>query len=195
MNGALNVTQQPKVPTKLRYNLDRPISESKWGWNLDEDDTDTEITMEWFKLFLNYEYLSDDIKNSPRVKRSRQKLERIFGEGNAANGAFQATYDYISFLWPAAIEAMVSLKGGGYFCNLPIKIVITTPAIWSPQACERTKKAVKKAILERGTSPFGAILALDLVSEPEAAARACLTMSTTDQRQASTSCEILPNMC
>lgn len=187
MNGAINVTQQPKVPTKLRYTLGRPISDSKWGWNLDKDDTDTEITLEWFKLFVDYECLSDEIKNSPRVRKCQQKLESIFGAGNAARGALQITQDYLSLLWPAAIDAMITNPAGGsYFRNLPVKIVVTTPAIWSPQACDRTRGAVRRAIRDCRSSPFGAILALDLVSEPEAAARACLTMSTTNYRQAST---------
>jgi hypothetical protein len=187
MNGAINVSQQPKVPTKLRYKLRRPISESKWGWNLDKDDTDTEITLEWFKLLLNYECLSDDVKNSPRVKKCRQKVERIYGPGNIADGAFQVTHDYMSFLWPAAINAMVGSLGEGYFDNMPFKIVITTPAIWSPQACDRTRAAVTRAIRECRSSPFGPRLALELVSEPEAAARACLTVATTSHRQVRTS--------
>lgn len=180
-----NVTQEPKVPTKIRYEQlsGNTFSPSEWGWNLGKDDTSVSITLEWFKLFLNYEAMSNEDKNSPRVKLSLEKLERIFGRGNAISGAGQATKDFISFLWPAALQAMGNLKGASYFGGMPIKLVVTTPSTWTSPAVNRTRTAVESAIDKCGQSFLGPVMSINIVPEPEAAARACLNPTEISHRQ------------
>jgi len=76
---------------------------------------------------------------------------------------------------------MVAKEGRQFFHDLPCKVVLTKPAIWSPQACFRTRNAAKRAI-SRNLEPFGRLLALELVSEPEAAALAVLNTPVITQR-------------
>jgi molecular chaperone DnaK (HSP70) len=74
--------------------------------------------------------------------------------------------DYLQRLWEHAVSTLKSRFGAAFFDNLQIKLVLTIPAIWDHQAQELTRKAAHKAgMMKRGN------MKLELVSEPEAAAR------------------------
>lgn len=181
LNGSDGTYTQAKIPTKIRYRRDRPTSEALWGWNLNDGDDENEITFEWFKLILNYEALEERVKVSPRVKSTFEKLETIYNRGSAIPGAVQITTDYLRLLWKSTVHAMVAKEGYQFFHDLPCKVILTKPAIWSPKACSRTRNAARKAI-SGNLEPFGRLLALELVSEPEAAALAVLDTPVITQR-------------
>jgi len=78
--------------------------------------------------------------------------------------------DYLHRLWTHATEALQSKLGPELFDQLPIKLVLTVPAIWDHQAQELTRQAAEKAGLVSRIN-----VDLELVSEPEAAARYVLS--------------------
>jgi len=86
--------------------------------------------------------------------------------------AIDAAADYLRQLWKYTIESIEREFGAQPVRGLPFRVIVTVPAMWKPNAMERTREAAKRAgILE---SRLCGKTTLDLIPEPEAAALATL---------------------
>jgi hypothetical protein len=143
-----------KVPTRISY--------SKYGavvnWGFDHDIQDRQLS--WFKLLLCEE-------TKRRAASQRSFLNKLEADMKSLNkSAVDIAADYLNRLWSHATSTLKSRFGEVFFEDVQIKLVLTIPAIWDHQAQEMTKMAARKAgMMNRPNTR------LELVSEPEAAAR------------------------
>jgi hypothetical protein len=134
-----------------------------WGHAITED----EDAIRWFKLLLlKDEDLQDDIRDSSFLNKAKTKLLEL---GITPE---QAVADYLSLLWDHTMSSMKRARGAGAVDGLPLKVVLTVPAIWKPYAHEKMRNAARAAGI-LNPRPCGETT-LKLVSEPEAAALATL---------------------
>ena len=143
-----------KVPTRISYSKYNNIS----SWGFDHDPQDTQLS--WFKLLL-----CEATKKRAAAQRSfLDKLERDMK--SLDKKPVDVVADYLHRLWGHATDNLKSRFGEDFFESVQIKIVLTIPAIWDHAAQQLTKDAAHKAgIMSRPN------MKLELVSEPEAAAR------------------------
>lgn len=146
-----------KVPSKIAYSKDGNVT----SWGFDHDPVDNQFS--WFKLLL-----SEDTKSRRR---------HVLGSLEAAMQSLQkapvdVVADYLNRLWRHVSEVLKNKLGEYLFECLPIRLVLTVPAVWDHAAQELTRMAAEKAGLMARSN-----LELTLVSEPEAAARYVLNDS------------------
>ena len=147
-----------KVPTKIAYS--RYGNVSSWGFDLEPKDRQ----LSWFKLLL-----CDETKR--RAASQREFLDKLESDVAALQKTpLDVVADYLHKLWTHATEALQSKIGPELFDQLPIKLVLTVPAIWDHQAQELTREAAERAGLRSRVN-----VELEMVSEPEAAARYVLS--------------------
>jgi len=143
-----------KVPTRISYSKYRSIS----SWGFDHDAQDRQLS--WFKLLL-----CEGTKK--RAAAQRTFLNKVEEDMKCLDkSAVDVTADYLNRLWGHATTTFKSRFGESYFENLQIKLVLTVPAIWDHHAQELTREAAHKAGMMKRPN-----MKLELVSEPEAAAR------------------------
>ncbi|KAI1108354.1 hypothetical protein F5Y14DRAFT_457113 [Nemania sp. NC0429] len=145
-----------KVPTKIHYN---EKGEMSWGFKVPAGAE----TIEWFKLLLlKDEDLRAHLQDSPHLHDAKKSLEKI------GKTAVQLVGEYLKVLWSHSLKQICNAKGQDLISGMPIKVVLTVPAIWPEYARNRMREAAKLAgILEdrkAGKTTFS------FISEPEAAA-------------------------
>ncbi|KAM7206445.1 chaperone protein DnaK [Naviculisporaceae sp. PSN 640] len=136
-----------KVPTKLRYDGDKP----QWGFSIPVNSPADE-TIEWFKLDLDasLESMGENLRNA--AARGGRDVDTLIT-------------DYISALGEHLMYVLREKLSESILQTLPLEFVVTVPAIWSDLAKDKTRQACQRASgLPTTTSP------IHLVSEPEAAA-------------------------
>lgn len=143
-----------KVPTRISYSKHGNIS----SWGFDHDNQDRQLS--WFKLLLCEE-------TKKRAASQRTFLNKLEEDMKSLNkSAVDVAADYLHRLWGHTTSVLRSKFGKAFFEDIQIKLVLTIPAIWDHQAQEMTRAAARKAgMMNRHNTK------LELVSEPEAAAR------------------------
>lgn len=145
---------EAKVPTRISYSQYGNVS----SWGFDHDAQDRQLA--WFKILLCEEAKR---RAEPRLAFLNQLEEDM---GSLGKEPVDVAADYLHRLWSHATTLFKSRFGEVFFENLQIKFVLTVPAIWDHRAQELTKEAaVKAGMMSRNN------MKLELVSEPEAAAR------------------------
>lgn len=143
-----------KVPTRISYSKYGNVS----SWGFDHDAQDRQLS--WFKLLLCEE-------TKKRAASQRAFLDKLEGDMKSLDKtAVDVAADYLHRLWNHATATLKSRFGEAFYEDLQIKLVLTIPAIWDHQAQEMTKAAARKAGMMNRSN-----MKLELVSEPEAAAR------------------------
>lgn len=143
-----------KVPTRISYS--KHGNTSSWGFDHDVQD----LQLSWFKLLL-----CDETKR--RAAAERSFLDKLEADMKSLNKTVvDVAADYLNRLWGHATSTLKSRFGEAFFEDIQIKLVLTIPAIWDHRAQEMTKTAAQKAGMTNRAN-----MKLELVSEPEAAAR------------------------
>jgi hypothetical protein len=143
-----------KVPTRISYSKYRNIS----SWGFDHDAQDTQLS--WFKLLLCE-------ATKKRAAAQRSFLDKLENDMKSLDKKpVDVVADYLHRLWGHATTTLKSRFGEAFFEDVQIKIVLTIPAIWDHAAQQLTEHAAKKAGITSRPN-----MKLELVSEPEAAAR------------------------
>lgn len=152
-----------KVPSKICYKGNQVF----WGFNIPPG----EKPLQWFKLLLLRE---EDMKlskmdtakiESPFISETRAMLK------NLGKSAEEVVSDYLGLLWKHLLEAIRSSMGASAD-SLPMRVVLTFPAIWPVYAQSRMRQvAVTAGIMDPRQ---GGETKLDLCAEPEAAAIAVM---------------------
>jgi len=173
----------PKVPTRMRYRRDNYATCKSWGFDAQKPDSQEEMSIEWFKLILDYEALDDKVKDAKRVKDTYRKLQSMSNDDPTVT-ATRVASEYLRVLWDKALlDIRKRLPTKDFMESLTCKVMLTKPAIWSQRGCARTNNAIKAAIIP-GQNPRGPFrkISIDLVSEPEAAAHAILSSPVITER-------------
>ncbi|RDW62305.1 hypothetical protein BP6252_11738 [Coleophoma cylindrospora] len=146
-----------KVPSKISYSEDGNVV----SWGFDHDPLDKQFS--WFKLLLSKETAEQrrDILGSMEADMKSLRKDPV-----------DVVADYLNRLWEHASGVLKGKLGEYLFECLPIRMVLTVPAVWDHAAQELTRTAAKKAGLVSRAN-----VELTLVSEPEAAARYILNDS------------------
>ena len=126
----------------------------KWGFQI----PDNGQRHQWFKLGLDPAHCSG----------ASSALARDFPDPNAAppeynHSAEKLVTDYLIALRKHAEQVLRYKLPESALNSIPIEFVITTPAVWSDLAQNKTRKCAENAGMGTGS-------ALHIISEPEAAA-------------------------
>lgn len=140
------VAHQPKVPSSISYENGRP---QKWGYAVTENDE----SFRWIKILLETERGPE--KTVQQVKDSNRLLGRI------NKSAEDVVADYLRLLWDYTMADIRNTRDDYDEMTFSLRVILTVPAMWSPAAKEKTRRAAVKA---------GLPSKITLVTEPEAAA-------------------------
>ena len=117
----------------------------------------TEASFKWFKILLDptskFRGVAEPVVTSQNLLGSLDKT------------AEDVAADYLRLIWQYTKNDIQKLKGAEWERDYAVRVVLTVPAIWSPKAKDTTLRVAKAA---------GLPSAVQLVSEPEAAALAVL---------------------
>lgn len=149
-NPNSSVANQDKVPSKLSYQNGSP-----WHWGNKVDTK--ELSLSWFKLLLDSQ--NEIGKSSDNVSGTLRQLTAL------GKSAEDITVDFLRLIWQYTKDDIRKLRGDDWADMYKLRAVLTVPAIWSPNAQDKTLSIARRAGLPDGVS---------LVSEPEAAALAIL---------------------
>ncbi|KAI8720957.1 hypothetical protein NCS52_00541900 [Fusarium sp. LHS14.1] len=154
-----------KIPSAVFYHrmTERDFS---WGYEapIGED------VLRWFKLLLVDENdLPFKIRTSPHVTTARALIRQL------NKTPVEVIGDYLGALWKHSRENMMRAVGQRVFKIARLHFVVTLPAIWPHYARTRMEEALRQAGI-REPRPAGETI-VDFISEPEAAALACLESS------------------
>lgn len=143
------------MPTKISYSNAGEVT--SWGFQA-HDEGDKQLSR--FKLLL-----CEEAKTQAGVRRSFiNQLEQDLKVLNLSPREVMS--DYLRQLWAHARATIKLSFKQDFIDGLPIKLVMTIPAMWDHSAQELTRMAAENSgIAARGK------LKVELVSEPEAAAR------------------------
>ncbi|CAJ2512398.1 Uu.00g054130.m01.CDS01 [Anthostomella pinea] len=160
-----------KVPSAIRYTkLGVRHVPTSWGFQVpgdsgdyDDDEQGEGTSVRWFKLLLpTDEEVPVHLRQSDHLQKARDSLV-LLGKDEVTVVA-----DFLRPLWEHALLQVAALLSQLRVETAPFHVVITVPAIYKDDACERMRKAVVKAgILEDREAGKMTVL---FVSELEAAA-------------------------
>ncbi|KAL2694137.1 hypothetical protein Neosp_000709 [[Neocosmospora] mangrovei] len=151
-----------KVPSAVLYNQ-MVAGDFDWGYAapIGED------VLRWFKLLLVDENdLPFKIRTSPHVMTARALIRQL------KKTPVEVIGDYLGALWKHSRENIMRAVGQRVFKIARLHFVVTLPAIWPHYARTRMEEALRLAEI-RDHRPAGETI-VDFISEPEAAALACL---------------------
>ena len=139
----------------MKYVESRNSQTPKWGYQIGDEDK----RYEWFKL---------DLDPLQGRERGRSNLAKKYPSTTALSiGSSVSTetlvIDYLTALRKHVEYVLEQKYTNAVIRNIPIKYIITVPAVWSPMAQAKTRSCAESAGMGRGDS-------LHIVSEPEAAA-------------------------
>lgn len=160
-----------KIPSTIAYpEENKKMGTRRWGFGVEPGHR----FYSWTKLLLD--------KNAPLTKYDDPMLEQATKSGilqlPADKDAVTVVADYLTGVYD---HIMLTLEKGltePILSVSPIEFWFTMPAIWSDQAQAATKEAAQRAGF--GPKPGRLSDAIYMITEPEAAAIAALTRSTTD---------------
>ncbi|KAI8671215.1 hypothetical protein NCS57_00595700 [Fusarium keratoplasticum] len=151
-----------KVPSAVFYDQ-MTAGESSWGYAVPIG----EGVLRWFKLLLVDENdLPSEIRSSPHVATARALIKQL------KKTPVEVIGDYLGELWKHSRENIMRAVGQRVFKISRLHFVVTLPAIWPHYARTRMEEALVRAGI-REARPAGETI-VDFISEPEAAALACL---------------------
>ncbi|KAJ3468885.1 hypothetical protein MRS44_002950 [Fusarium solani] len=151
-----------KVPSAVLYNQ-MTAGEFSWGYAVPIG----EDVLRWFKLLLVDENdLPFKIRTSPHVATARALIRQL------KKTPVEVIGDYLGALWKHSRENIMRAVGQRVFKIARLHFVVTLPAIWPHYARTRMEEALVRAGI-REPRPAGETI-VDFISEPEAAALACL---------------------
>lgn len=155
-----NNSDSQKVPSKIHYDEN---GELFWGFRIPAGVE----TIEWFKLLLlNDNDLQNHLQDSSHLHDAKQSLHKL------GKTAVQLVGEYLKVLWGHALKQICNAKGQDLISGMPIRVVLTVPAIWTDYARNRMLEAAKFAgIFEYRIAGKTTV---SFISEPEAAAMATL---------------------
>ncbi|KAF5005551.1 hypothetical protein FDECE_8012 [Fusarium decemcellulare] len=155
-------SDKEKVPSAIHY--DESSEEgTAWGYAVPLD----ENVLRWFKLLIIDEKdLPSKIRGSPQINTARARLLQLNKTPAEVIG------DYLRAVWKYSRESIIRSVGQRMFKISRLHIVVTLPAIWPLYARIRMEEAMGIAGF-REPRPAGETT-IDYISEPEAAALACL---------------------
>ncbi|EEU45996.1 uncharacterized protein NECHADRAFT_79049 [Fusarium vanettenii 77-13-4] len=151
-----------KVPSAVFYDL---MTEGDFSWGYEVPIG--EDVLRWFKLLLVDE--NDPpfkIRTSPHVMTARALIRQL------KKTPVEVIGDYLGALWKHSRENIMRAVGQRVFKIARLHFVVTLPAIWPHYARTRMEEALMRAGI-REPRPAGETI-VDFISEPEAAALACL---------------------
>ncbi|KAF4459287.1 Heat shock 70 kDa 12B [Fusarium albosuccineum] len=155
-------SDKEKVPSAIHYDENSEEGPA-WGYAVPLD----ENVLRWFKLLIIDEKdLPSKIRGSPQINTARARLLQLNKTPTEAIG------DYLRAVWKHSRESIVRSVGQRMFKISRLHIIVTLPAIWPLYARIRMEEAMEVAgfCVPR---PAGETT-IDYISEPEAAALACL---------------------
>ncbi len=131
-----------------------------WGFLVGDNHTPDK----WFKLLLlRDEDIRDDIRNSPYLESTRQRVRPL-----GPDAVIDLVAQYLHHLWQHALREIEMQIDQRALQNLPFKVALTIPAIWPQYARNMMKEAARRAGI---LAPRDiADTTLILVEEPQAAA-------------------------
>ncbi|KAJ4323450.1 hypothetical protein N0V84_004322 [Fusarium piperis] len=151
-----------KVPSAVFYN-ENTEGDFSWGYAVPIE----EDVLRWFKLLLvDEDDLPFKIRTSPHVVTARALVKQL------SKTPVEVIGDYLGELWKHARENIMRAVGQRVFKIARLHFVVTLPAIWPHYARARMEEALVRAGI-REARPAGDTT-VDFISEPEAAALACL---------------------
>jgi molecular chaperone DnaK (HSP70) len=142
-----------KVPSEIVYDEDgRP---KLWGFEARSNKETTPIR--WFKVLMDEDHMQDGLEKEVILNTTKQSLAAI------QKTAEDVVIDYLRCVWKFALETIRAPHQKDMADKYRFRIVITVPAIWNPQAMEKTRQAIQK-VLANEKWP------VEVVQEPTAAA-------------------------
>ncbi|KAJ3527025.1 hypothetical protein NM208_g10913 [Fusarium decemcellulare] len=155
-------SDKEKVPSAIHYDENSEEGPA-WGYAVPLD----ENVLRWFKLLIIDEKdLPSKIRGSPQINTARARLLQLNKTPAEVIG------DYLSAVWKHSRESIIRSVGLRMFKISRLHIVVTLPAIWPLYARIRMEEAMGIAGF-RELRPAGEAT-IEYISEPEAAALACL---------------------
>lgn len=152
-----------KIPTVLAYNQNPPI----WGGSVRPSH---QPQIRHFKLGLQPRMSEHYGVSDSGVRSILNFLDPNWVSPVPGKKAVDFAADYISCIYKYLHEeALPRQFGAGYLDGLQIAYVITVPAIWKDSAKYLTRQAAERAGIPHSK--------LELITEPEAAALYCATIS------------------
>ncbi|KAM0434569.1 hypothetical protein ACHAPT_003666 [Fusarium lateritium] len=157
-----------KVPSAVLYDRNTENLFS-WGYAVPIE----EAVLRWFKLLLVDENdLPFKIRTSPQVVVARALLKQLNKTPTEVIG------DYLGEIWKHSRENIMRAVGQRVFKISRLHFVVTLPAIWPHYARTRMEEALSRAGIREPRAAGDTTV--DFISEPEAAALACLEGSPGD---------------
>ncbi|KAL6356472.1 hypothetical protein LRP88_10069 [Fusarium phalaenopsidis] len=151
-----------KVPSTVFYNQ-MTAGEFSWGHAVPIG----EDVLRWLKLLLVDENdLPPKIRDSPHVATARALIRQL------KKTPVEVIGDHLGELWKHSRENIMRAVGQRVFKIARLHFVVTLSAIWPHYARTRMEEALVRAGI-REPRPAGETI-VDFISEPEAAALACL---------------------
>ncbi|RSL70212.1 hypothetical protein CEP53_001940 [Fusarium sp. AF-6] len=151
-----------KVPSAVFYDQ-MTEGDFSWGYAVPIG----EHVLRWFKLLLVDEIdLPFKIRTSRHVTAARALIKQL------NKTPVEVIGDYLGKLWKHSRENIMRAVGQRVFKIARLHFVVTLPAIWPHYARARMEEALVLAGI-REARPAGETI-VDFISEPEAAALACL---------------------
>ncbi|RAO68865.1 uncharacterized protein BHQ10_004877 [Talaromyces amestolkiae] len=160
-----------KTPSTIAYpEENKKIGTRRWGFGVEPGHK----FYSWTKLLLD--------KNAPLTKYDDPILEQATKSGilqlPANKDAVTVVADYLTGIYDHIMLTLEKQLTEPVLRVSPIEFWFTMPAIWSDQAQAATREAAQRAGF--GSRPGRPLDAINMITEPEAAAIAALTRSTTD---------------
>lgn len=139
----------------MKYVETRKNQAPKWGYQIEDGDQ----KYEWFKL---------DLDPNNGMARERSDLAEKYPSTTALPTGLDVSteklvIDYLTALRKHVEYVLGQKLSNAVIRNIPIKYIITVPAVWSPMAQAKTRSCAESAGMGRGDSLY-------IISEPEAAA-------------------------
>lgn len=150
-----------KAPTQISFGDKK--EKTTWGFGVSAE----KDALKWFKLLLlDEEDVSKDVAGSTQYQEARTL------QGKLGKSAIEIIACFVGNLWNHTVDSIRSSIGAGLLEKCKFRVVITVPAIWTPKAHMRMRKAVEMSgiLAERSCGATK----LSLISEPEAAALATM---------------------
>jgi hypothetical protein len=160
-----------KTPSTIAYpEENKKIGKQRWGFQVEPGMK----CYSWTKLLLD--------KNAPLTKYDDPMLEQATKSGILQlppdKDAVEVVADYLTGVYEHIMYTLEKGLTRPILKVSPIEFWFTMPAIWSDQAQAATREAAQRAGF--GPQPGRLSDAIYMITEPEAAAIAALTRSTTD---------------
>jgi actin-like ATPase involved in cell morphogenesis len=145
-----------KVPSEIIYRDHGPV---EWGFYPKANQPP--LPIRWFKVLLDEEHMQEGLERDEILKGTKQYLESV------GKSAEDVVADYLRLVWEYSFQEIQNKYLTDINQSFTFRIVITVPAIWNPEAREKTKRAISLAGLPKNS-------VVQAVEEPTAAAIATL---------------------